>query len=227
MRLRPVLTAALAAVAATCLLAATPSPADESGRLRVAPGESVTTTWYEALDALTLADEQRDGYVRTAFRHWVDADKDGCNTRQEVLIAESLEQPEAGARCTIAGGRWLSLYDNLEFTDPTRLDIDHLVPLAEAWDSGASTWTAAERQAYANDLGDPRSLVGVTDNVNQAKGDPDVAEWLPQYDRCRYLREYVAVKHRWRLTVDSAEKSAMKSLAATCTNSTITVTLAR
>ena len=98
MRLRPVLTAALAAVAATCLLAATPSPADESGRLRVAPGESVTTTWYEALDALTLADEQRDGYVRTAFRHWVDADKDGCNTRQEVLIAESLEQPEAGAR---------------------------------------------------------------------------------------------------------------------------------
>ena len=70
-------------------------------------------------------------------------------------------------------------------------------------------------------------LVGVTDNVNQAKGDQDVAEWLPRYDQCRYLREYVAVKHRWRLAVDSAEKSAMKSLAATCTNSTITVTLAR
>lgn len=76
----------------------------------------------------------------------------------------------------------------------------------------------------------PRRLpfpVGVTDSVNQAKGDQDVAEWLPTYDRCRYLREFVAVKHRWQLSVDSAEKSAMQSLASTCTDSTITVTLAR
>ena len=120
-----------------------------------------------------------------------------------------------------------SYYDRVSWTNAADVDIDHMVPLAEAWDSGARSWTTATRQAYANDLGDSRSLVGVTDNVNQAKGDQDVAEWLPQYDRCRYLRECVAVKHRWRLTVDSAEKSAMKSLAATCTNSTITVTLAR
>ena len=83
------------------------------------------------------------------------------------------------------------------------------------------------RQSYANDLGDSRSLVGVTDSVNQAKGDQDPAEWLPTYDKCRYLREWVAVKHRWRLTVDSAEKSALQSLAAGCSNDTITVTLAR
>ena len=72
------------------------------------------------------------------------------------------------------------------------------------------------RQSFANDLGDSRSLVGVTDNVNQAKGDQDPAEWLPTYDKCRYLREWVAVKHRWRLTVDSAEKSALQSLASGC-----------
>ncbi len=102
-----------------------------------------------------------------------------------------------------------------------------MVPLAEAWDSGARTWSAAERERYANDLGDYRTLVGVTDNVNQAKSDQDVREWLPAYDKCRYLREFVAVKHRWRLSVDSGEKSAMSTLAGTCTNTTITVTLAR
>ena len=67
----------------------------------------------------------------------------------------------------------------------------------------------------------------MTDNVNQAKGDQDPANWLPQYDKCRYLREFVAVKLRWRLSIDSAEKQAMTSLASSCTNSTITVTRAR
>jgi len=180
-----------------------------------------------AIDDLTTASEVRTGYSRDLFPHWVDADGDGCSTRNEVLLAEADDAPTVSGTCTLSGGRWYSYYDRVSWTNAADVDIDHMVPLAEAWDSGARSWTTATRQAYANDLGDSRSLVGVTDNVNQAKGDQDVAEWLPQYDRCRYLREYVAVKHRWRLAVDSAEKSAMKSLAATCTNSTITVTLAR
>ena len=98
-----------------------------------------------------------------------------------------------------------------------------MVPLAEAWDSGAYGWTAARRQAYANDLDDYRTLVGVTDSVNQSKSDQDIAEWLPAQQRCRYLREYVAVKIRWTLSVDSAEKTAMNDLAAGCTDAMITV----
>ena len=66
----------------------------------------------------------------------------------------------------------------------------------------------------------------MTDNVNQAKGDQDPATWMPTYDKCRYLREFVAVKLRWRLTVDSAERSALQSLSSGCTNTTITVTRA-
>ncbi|GJF30370.1 hypothetical protein KNE206_30700 [Kitasatospora sp. NE20-6] len=229
MRLHPLMTAALAAVAATCLLAATPSPADNAGALRAAPGESVTTTWYEALDALPEADEARDGYVRTAFRHWIDADKDGCNARQEVLIAESLEQPVVGARCVIAGGRWLSLYDNLEFTDPGRLDVDHLVPLAEAWDSGASAWTAAERQAYANDLDEDRALIAVSAASNRSKADKDPADWQPPATayRCRYAADWTAIKTRWHLAADPAEKAALEALKADCPNRDLTVTIAR
>ncbi|MFE9694462.1 HNH endonuclease family protein [Micromonospora sp. NPDC005806] len=105
------------------------------------------------------------------------------------------------------------------------LDIDHMVPLAEAWDSGARNWTTSRRQSYANDLGDSRPLVAVTDNVNQAKGDQDPATWMPPYSsaRCRYINEWVATKIRWRLTVDTAEKNALTSWANSCSNVTITV----
>ena len=180
-----------------------------------------------AVEDLAVASEVRTGYSRDLFPHWVDADGDGCHTRNEVLIAEADDPVTITGTCTITKGRWFSYYDRVSWTDPADVDIDHMVPLAEAWDSGARTWTTATRQAFANDLGDSRTLVGVTDNVNQAKGDQDPATWLPQYDRCRYLREWVAVKHRWRLSVDSQELSALRSLASSCTDSTITVTLAR
>ncbi|CAI9415798.1 HNH endonuclease family protein [Nocardioides sp. T2.26MG-1] len=181
----------------------------------------------QAIADLPTATESRTGYSRDLFRHWVDADGDGCDTRDEVLIAEAEEAPSVGAGCALTGGRWYSYYDGVSQTSASALDIDHLVPLAEAWDSGAGSWSNATREAYANDLGDRRTLVGVTASVNRSKGDQDVAEWLPAQQRCRYLREWVAVKHRWRLSVDSAEKSAMRSLADGCTDSTITVTLAR
>ncbi len=83
------------------------------------------------------------------------------------------------------------------------------------------------RQPYAHDLGDARTLVGVTDSVNQSQADQDFAEWLATCDRCRHLRDRAAVKHRWGLTVDSAEKSAKTTQAVGCTDTTITVTLAR
>ena len=181
----------------------------------------------QAITDLRGATESRTGYSRDLFRHWVDADGDGCDTRDEVLIAEAEESPSVGASCGLSGGRWYSYYDGVSQTSASALDIAHMVPLAEAWDSGAGSWSSATREAYANDLGDRRTLVGVTASVNRSKGDQDVAEWLPAQQQCRYLREWVAVKHRWRLSVDSAERSAMRSLAAGCTDSTITVTLAR
>lgn len=189
--------------------------------------DSYSAPLAQAVADLPVETEVRTGYSRDLFNHWVDADGDGCSTRNEVLIAEADDPVTVGSGCSLSGGRWFSYYDRVSWTATSDVDIDHMVPLAEAWDSGARSWSSGEREAYANDLGDYRSLVGVTDNVNQAKGDQDVAEWLPQYDQCRYLREFVAVKIRWRLSVDSNEKSAMTSLASGCTSSTITVTRAR
>jgi hypothetical protein len=193
-----------------------------------AQAATVTTTLRAGMSGLPVATEVRTGYARTKFPLWIDADGDGCNTRNEVLISEATTAPTIGTGCTLTGGRWHSYYDDADWTLASDLDIDHLVPLAEAWDSGARNWTTAQRQAYANDLGDSRDLVAVTDNVNQAKGDRDPAEWMPPFAgaTCRYVTEWLVVKIRWRLTVDSAEKSALTSFAAGCTNVTITVTQA-
>ena len=211
--MRRTLLAGLAGILSLTVLGAAPAPSYAAGETYSAP---LTT----AIAGLTVATEVRTGYSRTLFPHWVDADGDGCSTRYEVLDLESENSVTCG---NLSGGRWYSYYDRVSWTDSGRIDIDHMVPLAEAWDSGARNWTTATRQAYANDLGDYRTLVGVTDTVNQAKGDQDPATWLPQYDKCRYLREFVAVKIRWRLTVNSGEKTAMQNLAAGCTNVTITV----
>ncbi|MFJ9461333.1 HNH endonuclease family protein [Kitasatospora sp. NPDC101447] len=231
MRLRPVLAAALAAAAV--LLPAVPAhaavhaPPGAAAHHRV--GETVSAPLSEAIASLPVAEESREGYERTKFRHWIDADRNGCNTRAEVLIAEAVQAPAIGAKCALEGGVWVSPYDDLVFTDARLLDVDHVVPLAEAWDSGASAWTAGEREAYANDLGDGRSLVAVSARSNRAKADKDISEWLPPLEayRCTYLTDWTAVKTRWGLAVDGREREAMEHLVAGCPDETLTVTLAR
>jgi hypothetical protein len=173
-----------------------------------------------------VAEEDRAGYQRARFRHWTDEDGDGCSTRVEVLLAEADDPATLTGDCRVVGGRWYSYYDGRSWTDPGRLDIDHLVPLAEAWDSGARSWTPQSRERFANDLGERRSLVAVTGSVNRAKADQDPGSWMPQRARCRYLREWVAVKHRWALSVDEAELAALTSLVAGCPDAAVRVVLA-
>jgi hypothetical protein len=184
------------------------------------------TSLGAAIASLVVADDHRGGYHRALFKLWIDADGNGCNTRKEVLLAEAVVRPAIGARCGITGGRWVSAYDGVTVTDASRLEIDHLVPLAEAWASGAWAWTPARREAYANDLALPATLIAVTSATNQDKGDRDPAAWMPPLasDACTYVADWVAVKLRWGLTVDPAEERALQRRAAGCL-STIVPTL--
>ena len=167
---------------------------------------------------LRIEVEHPDGYDRDLFRHWVDADGDGCDTRKEVLIAESLEPVQTGSSCAILSGRWYSVYDNTETTDSSRFDIDHVVALKEAWDSGAWSWTADQRRDFANDLSQPYFLIAVSASSNRSKSDRDPAEWLPPTGgyRCEYVRIWVAVKRAWNLSVDQAEHDAIRNTLANC-----------
>lgn len=173
-----------------------------------------------AVSALPLAVEDRTGYQRTSFRHWNAGEQpsDGCNTRQEVLLAEAVVYPEIGPGCVLTGGLWSSYYDGVQTGDARQFDIDHMVPLAEAWDSGASGWTAGRREAYANDQGQASSLVAVSARSNRSKSDQDPAEWLPPSADalCRYGAEWTATKLRWGLAVDELERDRLLDIAAGC-----------
>ncbi len=200
-----------------------------TGSTPAAAASSYAAPLRTAIDDLSVASEVRTGYSREEFQHWVDADGDGCDARREVLIAEADDPVSVGQGCDLSGGRWFSYYDRVNVYDDSDVDMDHLVPLAEAWDSGARHWSDATRRAFANDLGDYRTLVGVTASSNRSKSDRDPADWMPTYYRCRYLQQWVAVKHRWRLTVDSRERTALRDRvdALGCSDVTISVTRAR
>lgn len=170
------------------------------------------------LALLEVAPEDRSGYDRSLFAHWIDADGDGCDTRREVLIAESLTAVSVGDGCWLTGGTWTSLYDGITTTELGTFDIDHVVALAEAWDSGASGWDPDRRTRFANDLGVEWALIAVTASSNRAKSDRDPTDWLPSIRavRCEYLSMWIAVKVRWRLAVDVAERSTLRNLVGGC-----------
>ncbi|MFT2016326.1 HNH endonuclease family protein [Streptomyces sp. 796.1] len=216
-----------------CALAAAAVPLACFSSPAVAETGQTTTTPLSALIAALPVHEEgsREGYSREQFKHWVDADRDGCNTRNEVLLAEATRSPEVTRRCTITAGtgQWWSWYDEVTLTTKDDVDIDHMVPLGEAWDSGAAGWSAAERQSYANDLDDERSLLAVHDSANQSKADRDPAEWMPPATSatCRYISDWVTVKTRWGLTTDAAELDALNRIADGCDDPLVTVTRAR
>lgn len=192
----------------------------------VAPKGSTARTVAAAVAGVRIARERPAGYSRALFRHWTDDDRNGCSAREDVLIAESSTPAQVDRfGCKVIAGDWYSPYDGLTHTDPADLDVDHVVALKEAWDSGAHSWTASRRRAFANDLSDARSLIAVTASVNRSKGDKDPSNWMPpnRADWCRYISDWVAVKSRWGLTMDESEHGRISRLARGECASTTTV----
>lgn len=172
-----------------------------------------------ALAKLPGKSETGSGYARSKFRHWTT--KGGCDTRARVLKQESSKRVTTSGRCTVRSGAWLSRYDGLTYTSASGLDVDHVVPLAEAWRSGAKKWNTATRTAYANDMGYKGSLMAVSASSNRSKGDRDPQAWMPTQSsyRCTYAKTWIAVKYRWRLAIDSGERAAIASvLQSDCSN---------
>lgn len=183
------------------------------------PAQAASVTAPALLELLSVQEETNSSsYVRTKFKHWIDQDKDGCDTRSEVLLQESISPTKRGSKCKVLSGKWLSHYEKKTFTKPTGLDIDHMVPLKEAWESGAANWTSAQRQAFANDLGFAGSLIAVSASTNRSKGDKDPAGWMPSNKayRCTYVVTWMLVKYRWSLSIDAKEASSISTTLESC-----------
>ncbi|MFJ3270313.1 HNH endonuclease family protein [Streptomyces sp. NPDC086776] len=203
-------------VVASVALAATSGLLTAPTAQAAMPTPVAASTARTYLSQLTVkAEGSSSGYSRDLFPHWI-TQSGACDTREVVLKRDGTNVTQ-NSSCTAVSGSWYSEYDGATWSAASDLDIDHMVPLAEAWRSGASSWTTAQRQSFANDLTRPQ-LIAVTDNVNQSKGDQDPSTWLPSRTayRCTYARAWVHVKHYYNLTVDSAEKSALQSVLNGC-----------
>jgi hypothetical protein len=180
------------------------------------PGIPSASTARTQLDSLRVAaDGSQDGYSRDLFPHWSTV-SGTCNTRETVLKRDGTNVV-TDSSCAATSGRWYSPYDGATWSAASDVDIDHIVPLSNAWKTGARSWTTAKRGQFANDLSGPQ-LIAVTDNVNQAKGDQSPATWKPPLAsyHCTYARMWIGSKYKWALTVNTAEKSALSSMLSTC-----------
>ncbi|WP_328380596.1 HNH endonuclease family protein (plasmid) [Streptomyces sp. NBC_00440] len=203
----------LAAVAAVVVgFTAGPASADP-------PGPPSLDTARAELTALTVATpHSMDGYSRDAFDVWA-GQPDGCTTRQDVLSRDGKDVVEGSDGCQPSSGSWYSVYDDTTVTVVAQATIDHMVPLAEAWRSGADKWTADQRKAFGNDLKDQQLFIA-SSSSNSSKGDSGPADWKPTNKAfwCTYGEDYTHIKSVFKLTTTDTEKTALTSMLNTCTS---------
>jgi 5-methylcytosine-specific restriction endonuclease McrA len=201
---------AAALLAATLITGAVPATA-----VALPPSPPTAVASRTALGQLTVrAQTLQPAYDRSAFGTWTS--RGGCTTRERVLLRDGLHAT-AGSGCTVTATHWRSVYDGVIVTVSSQAQIDHVVPLANAWRSGASRWTRERRVRFANDLTDPQ-LIAVSATSNRAKSDHGPEEWKPPRRQvwCLYARWWIDVKAVWRLRVTSDEKRALRAMLDTC-----------
>jgi hypothetical protein len=168
-----------------------------------------------SLASLTIAvQHSMTGYSRDRFPHWRKAGAN-CDVRDAVLKRDGKDVKLDG--CNVTAGSWYSWYDAKTYTELTKVDIDHMVPLANAWRSGADKWTDDKRSDFANDMERPQ-LFAVAASANRSKGDQDPSTWKPSNHDvwCQYAKDWIAVKAYWKLSVTEKERDALSEMLTTC-----------
>jgi hypothetical protein len=186
--------------------------------------QPAVTLVLDLLTEIPIGLETPAGYDRDLFEVWSDEDGDGCDTREEVLLRDAVESPSVDSGCNVGAGLWYSVYDGVWLNDARQLQVDHVVALKEAWDSGARDWDPSRRIAFGNDLNSPLTLIAVSSSSNQDKGDADPSNWLPpnEDDICRYIAAWVVIKATWELSMDPSEHGRIGNLLeAQCEGTTV------
>ena len=197
-----------------------PSPTPTPTALPARPTATPTGTATVLRVTVSAVPATLPDYDRNDWKQWTDADRDCQDARNEVLIAESRTAVayRTDRKCRVAAGEWLAPYSNTIVTDPRRLDVDHMVPLGNAHDSGAWQWSANRREQYANYLDDPQHLIAVTASANRSKGARGPDQWKPEDQTywCQYAVDWIAIKSTWDLTVTEAELAGLNEMLYSC-----------
>lgn len=202
------------------------APVFDSEWMKPLPGAARVPA-KRAVDALAELEVKGRGpandYDRAAFgQAWLDADRNGCDTRNDVLRRDlTVLEFSADSQCKVLAGRFQEPYTGAEVLfqrgpkSSSALQIDHVVALADAWQKGAKQLTAGQRQLLAND---PLNLIAADGPQNVKKGAGDAATWLPpnRNFRCHYVARQISVKWAYRLWVTQAEKDAMERVLGAC-----------
>ena len=203
---------------------ATPTSAPSTETVSLMPTQEPTTVTSTPAASLAIAvapvTADIPQYSRSQWKHWSDRDGDCQDARQEALISESLAAVafESERECRVETGRWYGAFAGVYVDAPGDLDIDHLVPLKNAHDSGGWAWDSARKEAYANYLGDPDHLIAVTKGANRSKGAKGPEEWRPPDEGywCQYATDWTEVKMEWGLTMTQEETEAVIEMLDTC-----------
>lgn len=165
------------------------------------------------LSAVKIGDPRKSGYDRDSFGDaWEDVDRNGCDTRNDIL-ARDLTQIVRTDNCTVASGILQDKYtgETINFVrGKSKVDIDHVIPLSYAHRQGASDWTAAQREALAND---PANLSASSATANRSKSDSGPSEWMPTNSsyRCEYGKKFAAVAVKYDLPITQADFNTIQS----------------
>jgi hypothetical protein len=185
---------------------------EEFGKDSSNPADSGTPTNVD-LSAVKIGDPRKSGYDRDSFGDaWEDVDRNGCDTRNDIL-ARDLTQIVRTDNCTVASGILQDKYtgETINFIrGKSKVDIDHVIPLSYAFKQGAGEWTAAQREALAND---PANLSASSATANRSKSDSGPAEWMPTNSsyRCEYGKKFAAVAVKYELPITQADFNTIQS----------------
>lgn len=153
-------------------------------------------------------------YSRACFPHWIDEDGDCIDTRGEVLQRENTSEAVV-KNCKVVAGEWFDVYSGKVYNNPSLLDIDHIIPLKEAWLSGGNGWSESKSTAFANDF---ENLLAVSITPNRQKKEKDPSKWLPPQKEyvCEYIERWVYLKKKYNLKMDSEEKKTIEEIQKKC-----------
>ncbi len=172
-----------------------------------------------ALAELRIAERKNvTGYSRDMFPTWLDFDNNGCRARDDILAAQAQAPVTKRGVCAIADGTWVSVYDGATLKGPQQVEIDHVIPLANAWRSGANEWTAERRAQFANDTSQYGELIVSSSAANRAKADSSPDVWRPsnRASWCGYGQLWLNLKVKWSLNATTAERNALGQMLETC-----------
>lgn len=154
-------------------------------------------------------------YSRSEWKHWSDFDKNGCDTREEVLIRDGKNTKTDPKTCRVIAGEWFSIYDKKSFIESQSLDIDHIIPLNYAAQHGGNGWSAQQKEIFANDMS---QLIAVSANSNRKKSDKGPSEYMPPNKAhwCDYSTTWVKTATKYKLWITEADKKVLRTGLESC-----------